>query len=907
MDAYQSDTDTTTTAGRTREETQIGFQGEEQDGADKAKALLGLLEATLGQTNVALEFHSDNDGTDDDEDDDDDEVDYMEDDGTFAVTEADQGPADLVESRPVTDRIAGTAAKPLLDDSDTEFDSVPPEVLPIRFYGRVITDITPTPPAGSVAPSASATSSKPIPGRLGNDIDFTAHVAAGLQRSGFDPNIVIEDPTFRRRDSPPTGYQEPSVVATESELATNGLDEWDSPAKSSSHRRRRAKKESGSPDSQVSGEGLRNTQAAYTYPPKDARNPLQQVYPVPSSDPSRFDWRRDERSYKSPDPGHGIAGALVGAAAAMDLVEMNKEGRRQRDPSKTLDSRGFVVAGLAGGAVLPKNFAGSVARPHPETSRPFRKRGFLGRMRASALDIARRAVQYLETEDSYVEDEFVDDLAYGENRKSERAPVARNRDLPAQPSPLHAGPQVPSFMVLPPGDLPPPQAKPARAIRPSQARPPGEFENLLRTKIFKPTVQLTIAFPEPPWGTRLDPGLASLFPKPPGVTLVSRTLTPLGQFVADRDRTVRETLKDVELGLGASYGGFGVDFSTKGVLGLLKPVQWINTWRSLPREVHVNSHLLESRRGRPNTTAIPHTSSEKPDELEQENSSFPESAGPNTLNTEARTNIVSAEDVQHRLLHQIDHELMSSLKYQFGESQYITVITFSEASKGDRVDSGAIALFRASSFVPGRNGVQATKLDLEARFHDVPGAICRMLATEGDPNRFELRRNGKKLSVKARGTVAPLRPGVVSVVGESAKKRLEGEWAGIGSGWRKALHILLDHPDQDRSGENDAEEQDYPREGLIATIPQMLALLHLRYRTVDCVPSSQVFAFSLPLECSKLGESGPAGGSGGTWYVRRGLKLFGPPIGATHVGSTGTVAVLFSRESRWVREQLFWV
>lgn len=42
-----------------------------------------------------------------------------------------------------------------------------------------------------------------MPGAFDDDLDFTATVAAGLQDTGFDPNIVIDDPTFRRRDSPP--------------------------------------------------------------------------------------------------------------------------------------------------------------------------------------------------------------------------------------------------------------------------------------------------------------------------------------------------------------------------------------------------------------------------------------------------------------------------------------------------------------------------------------------------------------------------------------------------------------------------------------------------------------------------------------------------------------------------------
>ncbi|KAL8852755.1 MAG: hypothetical protein Q9221_002385 [Calogaya cf. arnoldii] len=37
----------------------------------------------------------------------------------------------------------------------------------------------------------------------GDDLDFTATVAAGLQDTGFNPAIVVDDPSFRRRDSPP--------------------------------------------------------------------------------------------------------------------------------------------------------------------------------------------------------------------------------------------------------------------------------------------------------------------------------------------------------------------------------------------------------------------------------------------------------------------------------------------------------------------------------------------------------------------------------------------------------------------------------------------------------------------------------------------------------------------------------
>lgn len=53
-----------------------------------------------------------------------------------------------------------------------------------------------------------------------DDLDFAATVAAGLQDTGFNPSIVIDDPSFRRRDSPP-GSEEgrfrrgPTAVVTE--------------------------------------------------------------------------------------------------------------------------------------------------------------------------------------------------------------------------------------------------------------------------------------------------------------------------------------------------------------------------------------------------------------------------------------------------------------------------------------------------------------------------------------------------------------------------------------------------------------------------------------------------------------------------------------------------------------------
>ncbi|KAI4148177.1 MAG: hypothetical protein L6R39_002865 [Caloplaca ligustica] len=61
----------------------------------------------------------------------------------------------------------------------------------------------------------------------GDDLDFAATVAAGLQDTGFDPSIVVDDPSFRRRDSPPGSEGEDfrrSPTATVTEITPDNLD-----------------------------------------------------------------------------------------------------------------------------------------------------------------------------------------------------------------------------------------------------------------------------------------------------------------------------------------------------------------------------------------------------------------------------------------------------------------------------------------------------------------------------------------------------------------------------------------------------------------------------------------------------------------------------------------------------------
>ncbi|KAL9614824.1 MAG: hypothetical protein Q9167_000734 [Letrouitia subvulpina] len=71
----------------------------------------------------------------------------------------------------------------------------------------------------------------------GDDIEFAATVAAGLQESGFDPSIVINDPSFPRRDSPPgsekgrSSRSPPTGLVTEISSRTPSVEEIPSPNK----------------------------------------------------------------------------------------------------------------------------------------------------------------------------------------------------------------------------------------------------------------------------------------------------------------------------------------------------------------------------------------------------------------------------------------------------------------------------------------------------------------------------------------------------------------------------------------------------------------------------------------------------------------------------------------------------
>ena len=124
-----------------------------------------------------------------------------------------------------------------------EYETVSPqdsreELRGARAAGRKDVDdvMEPLPSAKSVDSQSSVEEVKRthIPGEFDEDPELVATMAAGLQGSGFDPDLVMEDPQYFRRESPPGSdqgssfYQQP-FAETVSDVNFGPGSRWDSP------------------------------------------------------------------------------------------------------------------------------------------------------------------------------------------------------------------------------------------------------------------------------------------------------------------------------------------------------------------------------------------------------------------------------------------------------------------------------------------------------------------------------------------------------------------------------------------------------------------------------------------------------------------------------------------------------
>ena len=92
------------------------------------------------------------------------------------------------------------------EDHRDEFISSPPDVSRENIKDQARPPKSPITPADVESPVEEIARSS-MPGMFDDDPEFAATLAAGVEAAGFDPEIVIDDPMYRRRDSPP-GSQE---------------------------------------------------------------------------------------------------------------------------------------------------------------------------------------------------------------------------------------------------------------------------------------------------------------------------------------------------------------------------------------------------------------------------------------------------------------------------------------------------------------------------------------------------------------------------------------------------------------------------------------------------------------------------------------------------------------------------
>ncbi|KHN95264.1 involucrin repeat protein [Metarhizium album ARSEF 1941] len=93
-------------------------------------------------------------------------------------------------------KVKGSRSKKASSDVDVDYRG-----RLMRHEDDLMDDARSEPPIPGPKP-VGPTSVK-MPGGFADDVEFAATLAAGLEDAGFDPKIVIDDPKYSRRDSPP--------------------------------------------------------------------------------------------------------------------------------------------------------------------------------------------------------------------------------------------------------------------------------------------------------------------------------------------------------------------------------------------------------------------------------------------------------------------------------------------------------------------------------------------------------------------------------------------------------------------------------------------------------------------------------------------------------------------------------
>jgi len=168
----------------------------------------------------------------------------------------------------------------------------------------------------------------------------------------------------------------------------------------------------------------------------------------------------------------------------------------------------------------------------------------------------------------------------------------------------------------------------------------------------------------------------------------------------------------------------------------------------------------------------------------------------------------------------------------------------------------------------------ATQLNLIAQMRQVSRPILQQIMARMPCGHIKLHQNNGRLHFIYQGGQSY--PFLADI-----SHQAQGRWKRTNGGWTAALGLSP------------------ARDSLIATIPQILALLHLKHSYLINIQSGPWFHFpeALPLVDPKLRSKKE---------VRRGVKLLACPNGGRHNGDPITVVVLFPSESAWAKEPILW-
>jgi len=238
-------------------------------------------------------------------------------------------------------------------------------------------------------------------------------------------------------------------------------------------------------------------------------------------------------------------------------------------------------------------------------------------------------------------------------------------------------------------------------------------------------------------------------------------------------------------------------------------------------------------------------------------------------------------DIQ--VLAQLEANMMSTTRF-LGDSDQLLVFTCGRTA-------GSVDMYRSTLATIGHGLARTSltrQLDHLAHLGDVPAPIIRDLITMTHHDcKIVLALHGTQIRIESSNRHFGPAPAIV----QTKRGRRCATWE-IGGGWRLGLGLAYDS----------SKDED----GLVATIPEMMALLHLHQANLQDLSSSPPITFPHPLR--------PIPHADDTKFrtpiiseVNRGVNITSRPIGLSHIGSKPrTIAVAYPRDSPWARERILW-